>query len=76
MLVESAIKQHMAATEALIAFLDEIDGDSDFELCITDQPHDEDTDTEQVCEDEGGQCDDYDEPPAHPETCGGTFGAR
>src|SRR3954465_10678081 len=31
LLVESAIQRHQAATEALIAFLDEADGDSDLE---------------------------------------------
>ena len=45
-IVNAAIKQHMAATEALIAFLDKADGDPDEEPCITSEPHDEDPDRE------------------------------
>jgi len=121
--VEKAIEAHAAARDALIAFLDEADGEPDFEPCVTNEPHDEDTDREPSlahtldfdqaraqsnlknrwfmradismdhdleaehdgrepqCEDEGAACDDEGvdtdrEPRAHPESCGGSYGAR
>ena len=99
----------MAATDALIAFLNAADGDPDVEPCITDEPHDEDTDLEAPEDSEpslahtndidqgraqrhlrpvryGGaevmmdhdleEGHDGQEPLAHPETCGGSYGAR
>ena len=82
--VEAAIEAHSEARDALIAFLDQIDGDPDAEPSLGQNPYgmpvallDCEGDEHDGHEpDEDFEPDVDEETPAHPERCGGSYGAN